>query len=150
MAGILGNSVSVVMTTSTTDQVESGYVTGEQILLSTNPAGLSYLWSASVPQGSAAGRSAIVGVTDPNPKIVPDVPGTYLITCLVNGATFYQLRLTVVALSVSQSTQATRYSPVADASVPAPAAGVCLYYSSDQGGLVVKNPDGSVHVVTVS
>lgn len=148
MAGILGNSVSVVMTTSTTDQIQSGYVTGEQILLSTTPAGLSYLWSASVPQGSAAGRSAIVGVTDP--KIVPDVPGTYLVTCLVNGATFYQLRLTVTALSVSQSTQATRYSPVTDASVPAPAAGVCLYYSSTQGALCVKNPDGSVHVVTVS
>ncbi len=145
--GILANSASVTMTTSTSDDVSSGYVTGEQIALSTNPSGTTYLWGWSIPSGSAAGRSALQSPTDPNPTFVPDQAGTYLLTCTVDTTTVYVLRVTVAAVSVSESAQVLRLSPVGDATVPPPAAGVCLYFSSTQNALVTKAPDGTVTVL---
>jgi len=141
--GILANSASVTMTSSSSDAVSTGYVTGEQITLSVNPTGTSYTWGASVPAGSAPGRSRLLGTSDPSPTFVPDVAGTYLITCLVD-STSYVLRATVAALSVSDSTQVIRLSPVGDTTVPPPAAGVSLYFSSDANALVTKAPDGTV------
>lgn len=50
--GILANSASVTMASSSSDDVASGFVTGESIALTTNPTGTSYEWTLGRPEGS--------------------------------------------------------------------------------------------------
>ena len=141
--GILANSVSVTMSSSTADDVSSGYVTGERITLTTSPTGTNYVWSHGTPSASARARSALSDTTGASVDFFPDAGGTYTVQCDVDG-TVYLLRLTVQDASVSENVEALRLSPRGDTTVPAPALGFALYYSADQATLVVKAPNGDI------
>lgn len=151
MAGILASSVTQTMVSTSVDATQAGYLTGEQVALSTTPSGTSYAWSVARPSGSSAGRSALSSDTDASPTFTPDVAGYYVITCLVSGTTSYVLRIAVTSLAVQTPSQCLRLSPVTDAQVEAPAVGVALFCGSDHGNvLCAKYPNDAVHVVTVS
>jgi hypothetical protein len=152
MAGIIATSASKVMVSGDTsaEDVESGYITNEQIALSVTPSGSTYSWNQSVPTSSAPGRSRLTSDDAATSRFTPDVPGMYVVTCLVNGVTFYVLRLSVTSLAVSQFVEALRFSPIADANVPAPAAGRMVYFSSDQDALVAKDPDDNLFTIDVT
>lgn len=145
MAGILASSASVTMVSGDTsaDNTFSGYVTGERITLSTTPTGTVYSWGQSIPSASATARSGLSSTTAAAPTFTPDVAGTYVITVDVDG-TDYVLRITVQSAAIAEPIEATRYSPRADTTIPAPAAGVSLYYSSTHDGLAIKDPDDNV------
>jgi hypothetical protein len=140
------------MTTGETsaDNVVSGYVAQERITLGVTPAGTTFAWSVAQPSSSSRARSALSSGSGANPTITPDVGGTYTITCLVDGSITYVLRLTVQAAAVAEPVEAVRFSPRTDASIPAPAAGITMYYSSDQDALCVKAPDDSVSTVDLT
>jgi len=151
MAGILANSVTQTMGSTSADATQVGYLAGEQITLSVTPSGDSYAWSIARPSGSSAARAAFSDDTAASPTFTPDLPGYYVITCLVDGATSYVLRIAVTSLAVVSPSQGLRLSPVTDAQVEAPAVGVVLFCGSQHGNaLCVKNADDSVDVVTVS
>lgn len=126
------------------------YVTNERIALSAVPGGTDYLWSLSVPLNSATARSALVATTDATTSFMPDVAGEYVVSCIVDGATSYVIRISVVANAVTSALGALRLFPLADASVQTPNTGVTLYFSSTQNALVIKKTDGTVHTVTTS
>lgn len=148
MAGILASSVSKTMTSGETavDDAESGYVAGEQIALSTFPTGSSYTWGQAIPSGSTVAKSALSSKTAAAPAFTPDVAGEYVITADVDG-TAYVIRLSVTASSPSAYTGSATFPPVTDASVPTPSTGITVYNSSDQGGMALKKPDGTVHTI---
>lgn len=149
MAGILANSVTQTMVSGSVDASQAGYLNGEQITLTTTPAGSSYAWSVSRPAGSSAGRSALSSASAAAPTFTPDVAGYYVVTCLVD-STAYVLRLNVTSLAVQTPSQALRLSPVTDAQVEAPTVGIALFCGSDHGNvLCVKYSNDVVHVVTV-
>ena len=58
--------------------------------------------------------------------------------------------MTAQAAAIAEPVEAVRFSPRTDASIPAPAAGVTMYYSSDQDALVVKDPSDDVFTVDVT
>jgi hypothetical protein len=145
--GILANSASVTMGSSSADDVKAGFVVGEQIVLTTSPTGTRYSWGISQPAGSAPARSALSAADAAAPRFTPDVAGIYVLVCDVDGASLV-LRLSVTMRATSSVAQALRFSPVPDASIAAPAVGRVLYFSSDQNALVVKAPDGSTTPVT--
>jgi hypothetical protein len=149
--GILASSASKTMTSSSSDDVSTGYVTHERVTLSTNPApgGAVYQWGMSAPMGSALSRSTLTSYEDATPSFVPDVAGVYTVSCTVNGVA-YVLRLTATSAAFSHMAEAIRLSPKTDASIPAPAAGAVLYYSATQGALCVKTPDNAVSRVNVT
>lgn len=150
MAGIIATSVSKVMVSGDTsvNDTESGYVTAERITLSTSPAASStYVWSLSIPNGSAAARSALSSTTAASPTFTPDVAGEYVVTCLVDGVITYTIRCTVVAAVVSYNVGGIRLMPTTDASIPTPSSGYTLYFSSTQNALAVKTSAGAVRTV---
>lgn len=149
MAGILANSASKTMVAGDTsaDKVVSNYVAGERILLTVAPTGTTYAWSSSAPSSSSAARSALSADSGASVFFTPDVGGTYLITCTVDGATVYVIRITVQAAAVAEPVEAVRYSPRADSTVPAPAAGRAMYFSSDQNAMVTKDPSGTIRTL---
>lgn len=151
MAGILANSVSKTMSAGDTsaDNVVTNFVAGERITLSTTPTGSAYAWTISAPSGSSAARAALYGDTEASPFFTPDVGGTFLVTCSCDG-TNYVLRITTQAAAVSEPAEALRFSPRSDTTIPAPAAGVALYYSSDQNALCVKDASGAVFTVNLT
>lgn len=132
------------------DKVASGYVAGERVALSVTPAGTNYQWSSAAPGGSSLARSALSADTGAAVTFAPDVAGTYLVGCIVDGVTTYVIRLTVQAAAVAEPVEAVRFSPRSDASIPAPAAGITMYYSSDQDALCVKAPDDSISTVDLT
>jgi hypothetical protein len=132
------------------DKVVSGYVAGERVALSVTPTGTTYAWAIAQPSASSRARSALSSETGASVTFVPDVGGSYAITCLVDGVTTYVLRLTCQAAAVAEPVEAVRFSPRSDASIPAPAAGVAMYYSSDQDALCVKDPAGDVFTVDLT
>jgi len=144
MAGIIAvaASASVLAAATAVDKNASGFITGEQIVLSTTPTGSAYSWGLSKQSGATA-RSDLDDGSAATPVFTPDVAGVYNITVDVDG-TEYTLRLTVTQLAQSTPLEAVRFSPVADSAVPTPALGAALYYSSDQDALVTKLADGSV------
>lgn len=142
--GILANSPSVTMTTSTSDDVSSGYILNEQITLSLTVSGTTFLWGQSIPNEAGASRAALDDPTKATPRFTPPASGVYVLTCLVDGTTTYVLRLSVTATAVTQAMQALRFSPVADTQVPAPALGRAVYFSSNQNALVAKAPNGDL------
>lgn len=150
MAGILANSSSKTTTSGDTaaDQTFTGYVRNERITLGVTPAASSsYLWALGLPAGSSANKARLTATDVAAPAFVPDIGGTYVLTCQVDGTTTYTLRLTALDVAVSESVEALRMLPRADAQVTAPSAGVVLYYSSTQGGLAFKTSTGAVRVV---
>lgn len=146
MAGILANSASETMTSGDTsaDNTRAGYITGEQITLSVTPSSTSYQWGFSKPSG-ATGRSDLSDDTIASPVFVPDVAGTWTVTCVVDSGTTYVLRMTVTAVAITSVANAHRFSPVTNNSVPAPATGLTLFCSSDASNeFRAKNSAGAV------
>lgn len=148
--GILANSTSVTMTTSTSDDVSSGYILNEQVRLTLTVSGTTWLWSQSIPNAAGPSRSALDSYTSATPKFIPPAAGVYVLTCLVDGTTTYVLRIGVTATASVSVDQVIRLSPVTDTQVPAPAVGVSLYFSSTQNALVVKDTTGAVKTVDLT
>lgn len=149
MAGILANAASSPTMASgdtAADKAWAGFVTGEEVALSTVPTGTSHVWALARPAGSAAR----VDINDPEtaaPRFSPDVAGLYTITCVVDGTTTYVLRITVTRVALVSVADAHRLSPILDAQVPAPALGGTIFYSATQDALAMKLPDDSVHTI---
>jgi len=145
MAGILANSATQTMVIGNTaaDNTFGTFVTDEQITLATTPTGSTYVWGVSRPSG-ATGRSALSSSTDAAPVFTPDVPGLWVLTCVVDSTTTYVLRTTVVQVAIVTSQQAFRCLPIADASVPSPAAGEMLYFSSTVGRYRTRTSAGGI------
>jgi hypothetical protein len=152
MSGILANSSSRPMLGAETaaDKSVSNYVAGERITLSTTPTGTAYAWSLAAPTSSSVARSALSAETGASVTFVPDVGGTFMVTCVVDSTTTYVIRMTAQSAAIAEPVEAIRFSPRTDASIPAPAAGVAMYYSSDQDALCVKDPDGDVSTVDLT
>jgi hypothetical protein len=131
------------MTSGTPDNTKAGYITNEAVTLSVEPAASSYQWGIAKPQG-ASSRSDLSSTTDASPSFVPDTHGFWVLTCVVDGGTFYRLQLVVEAVAVTTHGDASRYIPVSNNTVPAPALGATLFYSRDDDRLSIKLPDGSV------
>lgn len=150
MAGILAVSASVTTPGTDANNSVSGYVTGEQVVLSTVPTGSSYQWGQSIPSGSTPLRSALSASSGASVSFTPDVAGEYVIVCTVDGSTVYTMRLSVTAATVQTVSGATRYAPVTDTSITAPATGAILYFSSSTtpNKLSVKFPDNSIQRLT--
>jgi hypothetical protein len=151
MAGItaLAASASLPAGSTSADKVSSGWVAGERVVLATSPTGTNYTWTIAAPSGSNSARSALSASSGASVTFTPDVGGTYAIRCLVD-ATEYFLRLTVQGATIAEPVEALRLSPRTDASVPAPAAGLTLYYSSNQSALVVKDSADDVFEVDLT
>ena len=149
MAGILAVSASASMSAGDTsvDNARGGYVSNERITLTTNPTGTNYVWALGGPSNTNLARSALSAETGSTVSFTPDVSGYFVVTCTVDGVTTYILRISVESTAISQLVDAIRFSPKADASVPAPALGVTMYFSSDQDALVVKDPAGDIFPV---
>ena len=152
MAGITAAAASKTLLSGATsaDNTSSDWVTGERVTLGVTPSGTGYLWSMSAPTSSAVARSELSSTSDAAPTILPDVAGTYTITCLVSGVTTYVLRLTVQAVAIAEPIEALRFSPRADTTIPAPAAGVTMFYSSTQSALVIKTVAGTIYTVDLT
>jgi len=151
MAGIIANSVSKPMVGGDTsaDKVSTGYVAGERVSLSVTPTGTTYQWASAAPSGSSSARSALSDDGGASVTLTPDVAGAYLVTCIVDGSTVYVIRLTAQAAAVAEPVEAVRFSPRADETIPAPAAGFTMYYSSTHGALVVKDPANVIKPITL-
>lgn len=135
--------------TSASD-VESGYVTGEQITLSTTPSGTSWQWGQAIPAGSTVARSGLSSTTAASPTFTPSTAGEYVITCVVDGSTTYVIRCSVVAVAAVAVNGAVRFLPMTDAQAPTPTTGVTLYYSSTQSSLAIKTAAGAVRTVNTT
>jgi hypothetical protein len=143
MAGIGLASASKTTTGSSVDYAASGWIRNEKIGLTTLPvASSSYLWALTNPVGSSDGKSYISDTTGSAPSFVPDIGGTYVITCTVDGATQYAVRATVLDTAVAEPAEALRYTPRADTQVAAPSLGAVQYWSSTQNAMVFKYANG--------
>lgn len=151
MAGILASSASKTMTPGETqpDDAESGYVTGEQIALSVTPAATTFSWGIAKPSGATV-RANLSGTTDATPVFTPDVAGFYVVTVTVDSSTSYVIRLSVTQVAITTAAEAVRFQPKADASVPAPARGEALFFSSNVSRLRVKTTAGAVRDIDPS
>lgn len=145
MAGIMANSATETMVAGDTsaDNSVSGYLARESITLSVTGSPSTFSWGLSKPSGSGS-VCALDDTDSASVAFSPDVEGYYVVTCLIDGATLYVLRVAVAQVSAVTSLTAVRLLPVADASVPTPPAGATLFYSSDSGVVSKKLPDGSV------
>lgn len=148
MAGILANSATETMVDGETsaDNSHSGYITKERITLSVTGSPTTVQWALAKPTTSGS----ICRLDDDeafSPSFVPDVGGYYVVTCVLDGSTSYVLRIAAADVSLVSTITSIRFPPVANASVPAPAAGVTLFYSADDDALSVKLPDGTVSAV---
>jgi hypothetical protein len=141
MAGILANSATVTMTVGTADGTCAGFVSAEQITLGTSPTGSGYVWGLARPSDSAV---ALNSLTAAAPTLTPDVGGYYTVTCTVDSATSYVLRLSVAAPATVATITALRFLPTTNASVAAPATGVKVYYSSTCAALVQVDTAGTI------
>ena len=153
MAGITANSSSKTMTSGDTaaDKLATGYVRNERVTLGVVPAASeSSVWSLSVPTGSNVVRSALSSDTSPTPSFVPDLGGTYSLTCQVDGVTTYVMRLTALDTAASEPVEAVRFPPREDAQVAAPTAGVAVFYSGPQTGLAQKDSSGVVRTLAMT
>jgi len=144
MAGISATSVSKTHAASTADATTSGFVSNEQVTLATSPAGAGYAWTIAIPSASSPAQSAIDDPTAASPKFLPDVPGLYLLQCVVDSATTYILRIAVVAAAVARQGEAINFLPMANSQVPTPLVGITVFNSSDLPGMAKKDTAGTV------
>jgi hypothetical protein len=149
MAGITAASASKTHTTTTVDASAAGFIVGESVVLGATPAGSSYIWAISLPSGSNAIRATLTSDDGAASSFTPDVPGIYTVYANVDG-TEYVLRIAAIRLAQSNSLEAIRLTPVADAQIPAPAVGGTVYWSSTQDGLALKDAAGDVFTVNVT
>jgi hypothetical protein len=103
-----------------------------------------------VPVGSATVKSALSATNAATCVFRPDVTGEYTVTCLVDGATLYVLRCSVIALVPTSFAGAMHFLAVPDAAVPVPATGKTQYLSADTGQMSFKLPNGTIERVTVT
>ncbi len=125
------------------DNAVAGRVTGEQITLTVSPAGTDYAWSWAIPSSSSAARSALSATTGASVNFTPDVAGVFTITADVDGD-IYVLRIVVTSTAISQLAEAIRQTPKADATVPAPAVGLMIYFSDTFSQWAAKDPSDRV------
>lgn len=150
MSGILASSAAHTMTAPDTspNDVESGYVTNQQIALSTTPTGTTYVWALSIPSGSTPARSGLTAASGATSSFTPDVAGEYVVQCIVDGVTVYVIRCSVANAAAQDAIGALRFMPLADSTVQTPSTGRVLYYSSTQSKMVTKDSSGTVHPLT--
>lgn len=132
--------------TSASD-VESGYITSEQIALSTSPTGTTYVWALAVPSGSVLARSALTSDDTATSAFTPDVAGEYVVTCVVDSTTSYVIRCSVANAAAASAIGAIRFLPIADSTVQTPSTGRVLYYSSTQSKMATKDASGTVRTL---
>lgn len=149
MAGILANSSAVTMGVPDALPTNAvvGFVTTQQVTLSVTPSGAVYQWGISFPSGSSQARAGLSSNNSASPRFAPDAEGEYVVTCLVDGATLYVLRLSVAAAIAATATGGFRMLSHGDGTVQAPTTGAVLYNSTDEGYLSTKGPDGIVRVL---
>lgn len=149
--GILANSATVAHSSSSADDTNTGYISGERVTLTISGApATTYQWSMAIPSTSATARSALSNTAVASPSFLPDVAGFYVLTCVATTAgvpTTYILRISVRQSSVATAVEALRLMPIADALVPAPPVGCALYFSEEQGTLCMKLANGDIHTV---
>lgn len=145
MAGILANSASATMVAGDTavDKSVSGYMAKERVTLTVTGSPSTVLWGLSKPTASGS-VSALDSTTSQSCAFTPDVEGYYVITCLIDGATSYVLRLAASQTVMISTLSTARLLPVAEANVPTPPTGATLFYSIDQDALAAKLADGTV------
>jgi hypothetical protein len=136
------------MVTGTPDNTQAGFIDNEAVTLSTLPTGTTYEWGLAKPQGATA-RSNLTATTGTGVQFIPDVAGTWTITCTVDGTTAYALRISVLQVAVTTWAHAYQLPLIADASVPAPATGATFYYSSDRTAVALKVPSGDVFSIEI-
>lgn len=146
MSGINAISASKTHSATGVDVAVSGFITGQEVALSTTPTGSGYQWAQSLPSGSNAIRAALSADDEAVAKFTPDAPGIYALSVVVDGTT-YILRMSVARLAASSGVDVLLLPPIADSQVAAPALGRALYFSSDQNALCTKDPAGTVTVV---
>lgn len=143
MAGIVATSQTTNnLSTTTPDGAVTGYITGEEIVLTTTPVGSSYSWTLSAPSTE---RAVLSSETEASTRFKPRNSGTYLIVCQVDGTT-YILRISVAEVGSVISAGPVRLMPLLKAAVPAPASGISWFFSEDDGQAAGKYPDGSVYL----
>lgn len=153
MAGITGNSTSVTMGSGDTsaDKNQAGYVAGEMVTLGVvhGSTPTSYQWGIALPSGASTGRVVLSGETSAAPTFTPQsgVEGYYVVTCLVDNATTYVLRLAVVKNTYTILAGALRSLPKTAASVPTPQTGFTEFLDSATGLKSRKDTSGNVTVV---
>lgn len=148
--GVLANSASMTHAFSTGDSERTGYVCQEPISLLVSVIGSSYEWSMSAPETSGP-HAEIRGVDQPSALFIPDVAGYYVVSCLVDGAVAYILRILVSDVVVGTEKLALGLQSKTDGQIPEPSAGLILYCSSTQGGsLCVKDAEGAVLKLDIS
>lgn len=151
MAGIGAVSVSKTHSASGADVSATGFLVNERIALSATPAGSGYAWTLSAPNDSAPVASALDDDTDATPAFMPDVPGYYVVTVTVDGATSYVLRLAVAPVATVRLGEVQHMLPLTDAQVSTPQVGFAFYCGSDHSNLpCVKKSDGTVHTVDLT
>ncbi len=148
MAGITAQSATKTHAAGSTsaDLSISGYVTKEQISLGVTGTPTTCQWSLSKPSNSGLGS----GLDTPNQltcKFTPDVDGLYTVSCLVDGATTYVLRIAALNVANISFLSAIHLLPCADSQVPVPRSGIMLYFSSETNMLSIKKSDGSIDEV---
>ncbi len=142
MAGIIATSITTNNSSSTSaDKVVTGYLTGEQITLTTTPVGTAYEWILSSPSGST--NAVLNSSISPSPTFTPDIEGFYSLQCTVD-LTLYLIRISTVNVGTVDTIGVLRLQPLSDAQCPTPPAGASLYFSSDFGALAFKRTDGSI------
>lgn len=144
MAGIMANSASATMVSGDTaaDKSVSGYLTKESITLSVT-GGSTFVWALSKPTSSGS-VVALQTPTAATSGFSPDADGYYVVTCLVDGATLYVIRIGVADVSPVGTMTALRLIPVANATVPTPATGATIFYSIEEAAVAKKLPNGTV------
>lgn len=138
MAGILANSASKTMTSGSADNSVSGYLVGEQIVLTVTPTGTNYVWAIAKPSGSATARSNLDATTGASAKFTPDAEGYFTVSCVVDSTTTYTLRIAAQAIGTVTYHSASNFSPLNNAQVPAPALGHTWFHSTELGGPAFK------------
>lgn len=148
MAGITIVSASKTTTGTSVDYSASGWIRQERVTLSTTPAASSsYVWTLTNPNGSSSAKAYLSDAATASPNFIPDVGGTYVVACKVDGTTDYSVRMTVLSTAASEPVEALRFTPRTDAQVAAPSLGVAVYYSSTQGALCMKTASGAVFTI---
>lgn len=141
MAGIIANSASVTMLAGDTaaDKAIGGFVVGERVTLAITPSGAALSWGMAAPSGSTV-RAIYDDPASATPTFVPDVPGFYVLSVVVDSTTTYVLRASVASIAMGTFTEAIRFGPVGRTAVPAPPLGAAIFYDSTTG-LSAKLPD---------
>ncbi len=138
MAGILANSASKTMTSGSADNSVSGYLVGEQIVLTVTPTGTDYVWAVAKPSGSATARSNLDATTGASVKFTPDAEGYFTVSCVVDSTTTYTLRIAAQSIGTVTYHSASNFSPLNNAQVPVPALGHTWFHSTELGGPAYK------------